>query len=79
MKEGESKMKLRKEEFEKAYAEGSGLTLKQLHEHRGHGEPCDCDADNCRGWQMVFPNREFEGLENYPIPKEESENESSTT
>lgn len=43
-----------REEFEASYADKSGLTLNQLHELGGRGAPCDCDADNCRGWQMDF-------------------------
>jgi len=43
-----------KQEFEAGYAFRSGMTVEQLHELGGHGEPCDCGADNCEGWRMVF-------------------------
>ena len=48
-----------KSEFEQGYAKQSGLTVGQLHELGGHGEPCDCGADNCRGLQMVFPDPDW--------------------
>lgn len=41
------------DEFEKGYAERSGLTVERLHELGLHAEPCDCGADKCHGWQMV--------------------------
>ncbi len=46
-----------KEEFEQGYADRSGMTLQKLLELGGHGEPCECDYEKCRGWQMVFPER----------------------
>lgn len=40
-------------EFEKGYAERSGVTVEWLHKHGQHGAPCDCGEEGCRGWQMV--------------------------
>ena len=40
------------EEFERDYAERSGVTVEWLREHRTV-RPCDCDYEKCEGWQMV--------------------------
>jgi hypothetical protein len=42
-----------KEEFEKQYAEKSGLTIDQLHWFGLHAETCDCGDERCNGWIMV--------------------------
>lgn len=41
-----------KDEFEKGYAERSGVTVDWLHDHGQFGAPCDCGESGCRGWQM---------------------------
>lgn len=43
-----------KAEFERGYAERSGLTLEQLLALGGQAIPCSCEADNCCGWEMTF-------------------------
>ncbi len=48
-----AKNKITKEEFEYGYAQRSGLTVDELHTLGLRAEPCDCGADNCRGWKMV--------------------------
>ena len=45
--------KMTKEEFEKKYADASNLTIERLHELGLFAAPCDCDYENCQGWQMV--------------------------
>lgn len=40
------------EEFERAYAERSGLTIDRLRQYRTP-RPCDCEYEGCEGWQMV--------------------------
>lgn len=42
-----------KEEFEQGYAERSGVTVEWLHLYGQYAIPCDCEEENCRGWQMV--------------------------
>lgn len=42
-----------KEEFEKGYAERSGITVEKLKEFGQEGRACDCDEEICKGWQMV--------------------------
>lgn len=51
------------EEFERQYAERSGVTVEAL---RGPPwnrvvRPCDCGEDVCQGWQSLSP----EGLQIY--------------
>lgn len=48
-----------KKEFESCYASRSGLTLDRLHQLGGRAEVCECGLDECRGWQMVFPQYGF--------------------
>ncbi len=43
-----------KEEFEKYYANNCGFTVQELHNQGLYAEPCDCDYEKCKGWQMVF-------------------------
>jgi hypothetical protein len=40
------------EEFEKAYAERSGLTVEELRLYRTV-LACDCGEDGCEGWQSL--------------------------
>lgn len=41
------------DEFERGYAERSGVTVEWLHENGREVRPCDCDNDVCEGWQMA--------------------------
>lgn len=41
------------EQFEERYARESGVTVEWLHENGSEGRPCDCDYEDCEGWQMV--------------------------
>ncbi len=49
---------MKKQEFEKQYAEASGMTVDQLHELNLHAIPCDCEETGCQGWAMNWENRE---------------------
>ena len=42
-----------KDEFEKSYAEKSGMTVERLHKLGLVAIPCDCGEDSCKGWQMT--------------------------
>ena len=42
-----------KDEFEKEYAEKSGMTVEELHKKGQYAKECDCEYENCKGWQMV--------------------------
>lgn len=55
------------EEFEKAYAERSGLTLEQLRTFRTV-RPCQCGSEMCEGWQSLsFENaRLYDEGDPYP-------------
>lgn len=41
------------EEFERQYAERSGVTVEQLRVLGRFVAPCDCDYEECHGWQMA--------------------------
>ena len=41
------------EEFEREYAERSGVTVEWLREHGRVVRPCDCGEDGCEGWKSV--------------------------
>lgn len=45
------------EEFERQYAERSGVTVERLRELGRVVRPCHCDAEGCEGWQSI--NREL--------------------
>ena len=45
-----------RDDFERAYAERSGLTVEQLRTFRTV-RPCACDYDKCEGWQSVSYGR----------------------
>ena len=45
------------EQFEKDYAERSGVTVEWLREQGRVVRPCDCGEDCCDGWQMVSRER----------------------
>ena len=59
-----------KDEFEKGYAERSGVTVKWLHDHNKFGVPCDCGEEGCHGWQMKydFLDNQFEDYIQEVIP-----------
>jgi len=42
-----------KEEFAERYAECSGVTVEWLRKHGREAAPCDCDYEECEGWQMA--------------------------
>jgi hypothetical protein len=42
-----------KEEFEKGYADQSGVSLESLKEYGLFAYPCDCGEFGCKGWQMM--------------------------
>lgn len=42
-----------KDEFEKEYARKSGMTVEELHKMGLYAKECDCEYNNCKGWQMV--------------------------
>lgn len=44
------------DEFERAYADRSGVTVEWLREHRT-ARPCECHEDTCEGWQMLSLER----------------------
>lgn len=46
-----------KEQFESWYAANSGMTVEELHSLGEHAHPCDCEDEQCRGWQMVSDDR----------------------
>lgn len=43
---------IEKDEFERSYAERSGMTVEELRELGCRVVPCDCDYEGCQGWQM---------------------------
>lgn len=42
------------DEFERGYAERSGMSPENLRALGMGGTPCDCGESICRGWQMVW-------------------------
>lgn len=50
-------MKRSAEEFERQYAERSGMTVERLRELGRIVAPCDCAAENCEGWQSTTRER----------------------
>lgn len=51
-----------RDEFERGYAELSGVTVKWLHQNGLRAVPWDCGKDGCsRGWQMMhLPDLDFD-------------------
>lgn len=49
-----------KNEFERAYARRSGITVKQLHKLGRYAKPCNCGEEICEGWQITSKQREAE-------------------
>lgn len=45
---------MNREEFERGYAERSGMTIEQLSYWGRYAERCDCGDENCGGWQMGY-------------------------
>ncbi len=45
------------EEFERQYAERSGITVEQLRKMGRIVVPCDCDYELCEGWQSTTAER----------------------
>lgn len=43
------------DEFERGYAERSGLSLIELYALGLQGAVCICDDEDCEGWQMTGP------------------------
>jgi len=41
------------EEFATAYAQRSGVTVEWLRQQGREVRPCDCDYEDCQGWQMA--------------------------
>ncbi len=39
-------------EFERGYAERSGLSVERLHQLGFYAEPCECGDSICEGWAM---------------------------
>jgi len=46
-------VEITKEQFIKEYVEKSGISVEWLEKHNQVAEPCECDYEHCRGWQMV--------------------------
>ena len=44
---------MNKEEFEKGYAERSGMTIEWLRANGRQAAQCDCGEEGCQGWQMA--------------------------
>jgi hypothetical protein len=42
-----------REQFEREYAERSGLTVERLRELGRVVLPCECDYEGCQGWRSV--------------------------
>lgn len=47
------------EEFERGYADRSGLTLERLRQYRTV-RPCACGWEGCPGWQSISHQRAAE-------------------
>jgi hypothetical protein len=59
-----------REEFEKAYADGSGATAEDFMRELGvEARPCACGEEGCEGWQMVINVREEDWPKDSPFPK----------
>ena len=50
--------KLSAEEFAAEYASRSGVTVEWLRQHGREVKPCDCDYEECEGWQMAHVREE---------------------
>jgi hypothetical protein len=45
--------KIPAEQFEREYAERCGKTVEELRATGRVVRPCECDYENCEGWQSV--------------------------
>lgn len=45
--------KITADEFERGYAERSGISVERLRAIGRVVRPCSCEADDCEGWQSV--------------------------
>lgn len=52
-------MTMTKDEFEKNYAEASGVTVEWLHRQGRCAVPCDCGSDMCEGWAMEHAEMKY--------------------
>ncbi len=50
------------EEFFHQYAERSGTTVEQLREWGQEVFPCDCDWEECEGWQVMNKELYYDDL-----------------
>lgn len=50
---GDRELTLTADEFERAYAERSGVTVEWLRKQGLTVRPCDCGEEGCEGWQSV--------------------------
>lgn len=48
------------DEFERGYAERSGITVERLRELGRVVRPCACQEDGCPGWQSMSKERAIE-------------------
>ena len=46
-----------KQEFEKRYAKGSGVTIEELKGLGFAAVPCDCGEGKCAGWAAMFDRK----------------------
>ena len=46
-------MSMTKAEFEAFWCRGTDMPVADLRRCGLHAEPCDCEEDGCRGWQMI--------------------------
>jgi len=42
-----------RDEFEKQYADKSGVTIEWLHEQGQFASPCYCGEEGCDGWKII--------------------------
>jgi hypothetical protein len=56
------------DEFERAYAARSGITVEALRAAGKVVRPCDCGDDGCEGWQSLGPDAaaDYDALERIP-------------
>jgi hypothetical protein len=52
--------KITAEQFEREYAERSGVTVEWLKANGRVVRPCDCHEEDCEGWQSVSSRRAAE-------------------
>ncbi len=47
------KPRITAKQFEHGYAERSGITVEELRRYGRVVRPCDCDYEECEGWQST--------------------------